>query len=237
MRFSAFAFASAALATLASAYTTPKGDAPEGNPITKPGLNELVPAGTQYEITWNPTTDGTVSLVLLRGPSTDVVPMYAIAEKIDNSGKFYWTPKDDLQPDTTHYGLEIIDDATGQYQYSTQFGISNKQYSGSSSSSSSAAASSAAPSSTQAPTGAASATNTFVTSSTGTAAPFTSSTGYPLANSTSSYGAQSTFKTMPSASATGAKNGTALPTGAAGRMAMNFGGVVLGAGAAIAMAL
>lgn len=122
----------AAAITAVSAYTTPVGT-PVGNPIFTPGLNQVVPAGKPFEITWNPTTSGTVTLVLLRGPSTNVVPLYAIVEKIANSGKYSWTPSTSLVPDVSHYGIQLIDDATGQYQYSTQFGIANAAYVSSSS--------------------------------------------------------------------------------------------------------
>ncbi|KAB8232260.1 GPI anchored serine-threonine rich protein [Aspergillus alliaceus] len=115
-----------ALAAVATAYTKPDyNQAPTGNPIMTPGLNEQVPAGKPYAITWNPTTEGTVSLVLLRGPSTNVQPLYPIAEQIPNSGKFEWTPSTSLEADVTHYGLLLVVDATGQYQYSTQFGVEN----------------------------------------------------------------------------------------------------------------
>jgi hypothetical protein len=111
-------------AGLAAAYHQPVGE-PTGNPIATPGLNEIVPAGEAFEITWNPTTTNTVSLVLLRGPSTNVQPLYAIVEGISNTGSFSWTPSTELEADVTHYGLQIIDDVNGQFQYSTQFGISN----------------------------------------------------------------------------------------------------------------
>jgi hypothetical protein len=114
-------------------------------------LNSVVPAGANYTITWGPTTDGTVTLVLLKGPSTNAVPQKAIVEKIQNSGSYVWDVPSDLEPSDSAtpaqgYGIEIIVDATGQYQYSTQFGISNDNYKAgpSSSSSSSAAASSTA---------------------------------------------------------------------------------------------
>ena len=57
MRSSVFALVAAAFASLASAYHTPVGN-PSGNPILKPGLQEQVPAGKPYTITW------TVSLPL-----------------------------------------------------------------------------------------------------------------------------------------------------------------------------
>ncbi|KAF2711907.1 hypothetical protein K504DRAFT_489684 [Pleomassaria siparia CBS 279.74] len=110
-------------AGLAAAVHAPVGD-PLGNPITAP-LIEIVPACKEFTIQWTPTTPNTVSLLLLRGPSSNVVPIGApLAEGIANSGSFKWTPSSDLEADTTHYGLQLIDDVTGQYQYSTQFGIS-----------------------------------------------------------------------------------------------------------------
>ncbi|KAI9931831.1 hypothetical protein ASPWEDRAFT_169327 [Aspergillus wentii DTO 134E9] len=123
-----------ALAAFASAYTQPDySKSPEGNAITNPGLNQLVPVGKAFNIEWTPTTQGPISLVLLRGPSSNVVPLETLAESIDNSGKFSWTPSTSLEPDTTHYGLLLVVEGTGQYQWSTQFGISNPGYSGSSS--------------------------------------------------------------------------------------------------------
>ncbi|TKA79108.1 hypothetical protein B0A49_01831 [Cryomyces minteri] len=163
MQLSIFSLFAAGLATLASAYTTSVGD-PSGNPISRPGLNEIVPVGTPYTVTWNPTTPGTVTLVLLRGPSTNIVPLYTIAEQIPNTGAFVWTPATTLEADTTHYGIQLIVDATGQYQYTTQFGISNPSGSSSSSSSSTASAtmSSSSASSTASVVTAASSTSSSV---------------------------------------------------------------------------
>ncbi|KAE8418157.1 Ser-Thr-rich glycosyl-phosphatidyl-inositol-anchored membrane family-domain-containing protein [Aspergillus pseudocaelatus] len=137
MRFSIFG-ALTALAALATAHTDPDyNQGPTGNPIYTPGLNEAVPVGKPYAITWGPTTEGTVSLVLLRGESTNMQTLETIAEQIPNTGKFEWTPSTSLEADVTHYGLLLVVEGTGQYQYSTQFGISNPN--GASSSSSSAA--------------------------------------------------------------------------------------------------
>ncbi|KAK4542928.1 hypothetical protein LTR36_006117 [Oleoguttula mirabilis] len=133
--FSLFTAGLACLIPFANAYTQPVGAAPKGNPISKPGLNSVVPVGESYTVTWEPTTSGTVTLVLLKGPSTDAEPQYAIAEKIENSGTYSWTPSTDLAPGQTGYGIQLIDDANGQYQYTTQFGISNPDYSSQSASS------------------------------------------------------------------------------------------------------
>ena len=46
-----FALLSTCLTTLASAWTTPVGSNPSGNPILKP-LNEIVPVGQVFQIKW-----------------------------------------------------------------------------------------------------------------------------------------------------------------------------------------
>ncbi|KAL1798250.1 hypothetical protein ACET3X_002287 [Alternaria dauci] len=99
---------------------------PSGNPITRP-LNEVVPTCEQFTITWQPTTPNTVSVLLLKGPSTNVVKFGpSLAEGIANSGSLSWTPASTLEATggPNGYGIQIIDDVTGEYQYSTQFGIS-----------------------------------------------------------------------------------------------------------------
>ncbi|PIA88725.1 hypothetical protein CB0940_07570 [Cercospora beticola] len=120
----------AGLLGLAAAYTKPVGDKPEGNPISQPGLNSVVPVGEGFTVTWEPTTEGTVTLLLLKGPSSNAVPQYPIVEKIENKGTYVWTPSTDLEPteNAQGYGIQLIVDATGQYQYTTQFGISNPGY-------------------------------------------------------------------------------------------------------------
>jgi hypothetical protein len=88
---------------------------------------QIVPACKPFSITWQPTTPNTVSVLLLKGPATNVVKFGpSLAEGIANSGSLAWTPSADLEATTgpNGYGIQIIDDVTGQYQYSTQFGIS-----------------------------------------------------------------------------------------------------------------
>lgn len=122
--FSLFTAGLACFAPLVSAYTKPVGSTPKGNPIFTPGLHDIVPVDKPYQIKWNPTTQGTVTLVLLHGPADNAVPLYPIVEKIPNNGKYMWTPSEKLQPSNgdTGYGIQLICDATGQYQYTTQFG-------------------------------------------------------------------------------------------------------------------
>lgn len=98
-------------------------------PIGSPGLNQVVPAGQPFTITWTPTPKvKSVSIVLLIGPSTDVQDLSCIVNDIPNSGSYVWTPSNDLVPYGNHnYGLKIISDESQNYkfQFSTQFGISN----------------------------------------------------------------------------------------------------------------
>lgn len=85
--------------------------------------------------------------MLLRGPAINVIPIDCLGDNIPNTGKFSWTPATTLEPDVTGYGLQIIVTGTGQFQYSTQFGISNSNppVSKSSSTAGSAGASSGKP--------------------------------------------------------------------------------------------
>jgi len=248
MQFQIAALVAATFAGLTSAYTQPVGPQPIGNPTIHPALGELVPVGQPYEVSWNPTTPGTVTILLLNGPSTNIQVLYPIVEKIANTGKYTWTPKTDLKPDTTHYGLQIIVDATGQYQYTPQFGIKNDAYSASSSAPASAApssgsasapptyTSSAAPvSSTSCSTSTAPATTTPCTTSTavvvttGAPAVYTTSVVVPVSSAWSN----STITTVakPTVSATGTTSSIALPTGAAGRVAANAAAAFAGLGA------
>ncbi|KAJ5746465.1 Ser-Thr-rich glycosyl-phosphatidyl-inositol-anchored membrane family-domain-containing protein [Penicillium odoratum] len=143
MRFSTATVLST-FAAVAAAYTQPDySKDPSGNPIYTPSLNEQVPEGKPFEITWDPTLGDVVSLVLLQGPSTNTHVLETIVENIENTGSYTWTPSTSLTPQTTHYGLLLVVEGTGAYQWSTQFGISAADSSSSSSSSSSSASTSA----------------------------------------------------------------------------------------------
>lgn len=252
-------FVKTALVSLFAAFAAaqlhaPVGE-PAGNPITRP-LNEAVDAGETFTITWQPTTTNTVSLLLLKGPSNNVVPVGApIAQGIANSGSFSWTVPAEFGPGlsaTTGYGIQLIDDVTGQYQYSTQFGINVEDY---------VSSSSAVPSSTDggyststdggyptgtgypssskpAPTSSVSASKN-VTSAYPTSVEtsvVTASTGYPSGNSTivlpsKTMTVPSSLKTSATATATESDvNEPPQSTGAASRMQAGMG-LVAGVGA------
>ncbi|KAM0720343.1 hypothetical protein Q7P37_004479 [Cladosporium fusiforme] len=255
----------AAFAPLASAYTTPTGTEPKGNPISQPGLNSIVDVDSAFTITWEPTTEGTVSLVLLKGPAENLVPVYAIAEEIENSGSYSWDPKKTLEPSegAKGYGIQLIDDKTGQYQYTTQFGISNEDYSEGQEETkeSTSAAAYAAPSSKAAVSSAAPADSYPVQESAptqadakATALPVvteSASAGLPedsaIVQPTSSMTVPATMSTMAAPYPTGSNhtsNGTThnnstgnhnieASTGGASNMAASIGGLVIAAGVAV----
>jgi hypothetical protein len=100
--------------------------APETNPIAVPELGKGYPVGSPVEIKWAPNTAGPVKIVLLKGPSTNVVDIGTISASTANSGSYSWTPEASLEHTGTEgYGIKIVDIPTGKFQYSVQFGIQN----------------------------------------------------------------------------------------------------------------
>jgi len=253
--FGLFTAGLAALAPLVSAYTTPTGTGPVGNPISQPGLNTIVPVDKSFTITWDPTTEGTVSLVLLKGPAENLIPVYAIAEKIENSGSYTWEPKSDLEGSdgAKGYGIQLIDDKTGQYQYTTQFGISNDKPVAPSSYAAAPSSYAAAPSSyassavvshssavssvvESASTVAPVSTSEIVaiTSSVPIVAPITTAAPYTIPNNaTAVHSAPSSFSTGVAKPTGGNTTNIEPSTGSASNMAASFGGLVLAAGVAV----
>lgn len=244
MHFTLAALCAATFAGLTSAYTQPVGAQTSGNPTSHPGLAEQVAVGQPFTISWTPTTKGTVTILLLNGPSANIQVLYPIVEKTSNSGTYSWTPKTDLKADVTHYGIEIIDDATGAYQYSPQFGIKNA---GSVSSASTVSAPPTASTSATQATSTASDTTTAVAVSTATASASIPPriTAPPVVVKTLSTVTAATATTWsnstvagPSPTGSPTSSTTApLPTGAAGRVAMNTAAALIALGALIMFAL
>lgn len=222
----------------------------QGNAFSQPGLGSVVPVGKPFTITWNPTTPGTVTLVLLKGPAQNLAVVGPIVEQIPNSGSYDWTPSADLAPGQTGYGIQLIVDSTGQYQYTTQFGISNTGYTGSDSSSSvssssysqSTSSSSAKASYMVAPGITSSAPVRYSTSvatlSTYTVAPSSVGQSSYAAHSSSkpsngtSYSATfASYTATPSASAPATT--TSVTTGGASGMTASLAGLVVAAGVAV----
>ncbi|PWY72369.1 hypothetical protein BO70DRAFT_373439 [Aspergillus heteromorphus CBS 117.55] len=212
---------------------------PSGNAIYTPALNQIVPVGEAFDITWNATTSGDISLVLLRGPSTNMQVLSTIVDSTENTGSYTWTPSTSLEPDTTHYGLLLVVAGTGQYQYSDQFGISNPYYS----SSSSVAAAATSTSSTSTSTAAATVETTKVVVATTAVAPQETVTVPHAAATKPAFTSVPVIKpsTLVSGSSTpsgtpAASSSSVAPvyTGAADRNAISFGAVAVGVAAVLA---
>jgi hypothetical protein len=52
------------------------------NPIYHPDGTDMITAGSPYNITWNPTTSGKITLTLRQGESTNLDTIGVIASKI-----------------------------------------------------------------------------------------------------------------------------------------------------------
>ena len=238
------------VAILATVALAQKPTAPSGNPIRAP-LSEIVPACKAFTIRWDPTSAGPITIQLLRGPSTNVVPIDTLVSGVANSGSFVWTPSASLEADVSRYGLQITDDVTGNFQYSNQFGISkgpecngfvassasSSPYNGGGYPVSTPAPSSAKPTSSAVPTSKANST-TIVTKTSST--PVVVSSGYPAVNSTIVLPSKSL--SVPS-SLLGGATGSASPTRSApaqstgGASTLSAGFSLFGAIAAMAYML
>jgi len=221
-------------------------------------------------VTWDPSghkTDGvTVSLVLCHGPSSNCVPSdTAIVEGLPAAQKSYqWSVPSDLAPGKqstdTGYGMLIIVDGTGEFQYSTQFSVLAGKSSGSTTSSAkptvstnSAGSIILGPPAQQ--TGSALGTTTAYSNGTvattrsgtwGSTATTTTTTGEPFSFGTgestyaSTLATQTTRPVGTNAAATGGSSTTSSSgstfTGAADRASLNVAGLAI-AGALAVFAL
>ncbi|KAI1615079.1 Ser-Thr-rich glycosyl-phosphatidyl-inositol-anchored membrane family-domain-containing protein [Exophiala viscosa] len=208
---SAIVIAAAGLASLAQAYTTP--GAQTWGPLLTPDTSDPVTQGQTALVTWDPEshpTDGvTVSLVLCHGPSTNCVDAStAIASGIPAAQKSYsWDVPCDLAAGTqntdTGYGMLIIVDGTGEYQFSTQFSVLANSSCGSGSSSSSSSASSSSSSASASVVTSSASTTTSSASSTSSGSLWGSTTKNHSLSSTSTSSSGSASETTTTSAASG----------------------------------
>ncbi|RPA91326.1 hypothetical protein L873DRAFT_1848334 [Choiromyces venosus 120613-1] len=98
------------------------------NAITYPTTTTSIDGSVPRNITWDPTTNGTVTLVLLKGFPKDLKHIGTIAAKIPNNGSYLWDIPKSLEdsrkmPERHKYGLKIFDDVTNTFEYSPPFDI------------------------------------------------------------------------------------------------------------------
>ncbi|KAG9257926.1 Ser-Thr-rich glycosyl-phosphatidyl-inositol-anchored membrane family-domain-containing protein [Emericellopsis atlantica] len=124
MRFSASAVLAFAASVLAQT--------PGFDPIYTPGLNQEVPAGKTFEITWqatDPYKDANIKISLIGGASQGTQqPIKDIASGVKNSAQsFSWAVDASLGADAV-YGLIIsLADNSDVFQYSTPFQITQAE--------------------------------------------------------------------------------------------------------------
>lgn len=218
----------------ASAYTQPTTQT--FGALLTPDLNTPVTTGETYSVTWAPSSVAgqTVSLVLCNGPGANcVLQASAIVEGVSASaGSYSWSVPCSLPEGTQQtesgYGMLIIVDGTGEFQYSTQFSVVK----GSSCSSTSSTTSASGPSTVTAtvPTSASGGPSSYATSSgwyswtstfnTTTTPAYTASTKYTTASAvvtSKPVEASSPASVKPSSSAAAATTSSAVVpfTGAA----------------------
>ncbi|KAF2773233.1 hypothetical protein EJ03DRAFT_323739 [Teratosphaeria nubilosa] len=67
-------------------------------------------AGQPLALSWTPTTQGTVSLILRSGASSDLASGTTVASSIANSGNYTWNVPIDIERGSD-YTIEIVDDS------------------------------------------------------------------------------------------------------------------------------
>jgi len=123
-KFLTFAAAGVSVVSAACTYPPPLTNQLTGNSVTRPDTVDPATIGSPFSIVWDATGLGdSVSLILLRGPGENIQFLEYIVQGAPNTGAYTWTPESTLEPDTTHYGIMMIDDATCKFQWSSQFGL------------------------------------------------------------------------------------------------------------------
>ncbi|KAK5945633.1 hypothetical protein PMZ80_002838 [Knufia obscura] len=113
----------------ASAFTQPTSQT--FGALLTPDLSSPVTTGQTYSVTWAPSSVAgqTVSLVLCNGPGSNCqLQGAAIVEGVSAAaGSYSWSVPCSLSEGTQNtdsgYGMLIIVDGTGEFQYSTQFSV------------------------------------------------------------------------------------------------------------------
>ncbi|OJD10718.1 hypothetical protein AJ78_08346 [Emergomyces pasteurianus Ep9510] len=94
------------------------------NPFKVPAGGYNFNAGKPTTVTWDPTTDGTVTLKLQKGSNITPSSGIILAAAVPNSGSFSFTPDIDLGPGSD-YTIQIVDDADpDKYNFTPKFSIS-----------------------------------------------------------------------------------------------------------------
>ncbi|KAI6841064.1 hypothetical protein KC332_g1135 [Hortaea werneckii] len=122
--------------------------------IPEAGLSAT--GGQPVDLQWDPTTDGTVTLVLRSGSSNNLNEGTVIANSIENDGSYTWTPSNDLTRGSDYTVQIVSDEDPSVVNYTPYFVLDTDTTVAKSTSEVSLGATSAAPDlSTASPTGSA----------------------------------------------------------------------------------
>ncbi|KAK5691545.1 hypothetical protein LTR97_011538 [Elasticomyces elasticus] len=91
------------------------------NPFNVPNGGYSVTAGSPTDLTWKPTTSGTVTLILRSGPSSNLIAGTVIASSIDNSGSYTWTPDTSITRGSDYTVQIVSDDDSSQTNFTPYF--------------------------------------------------------------------------------------------------------------------
>ncbi|KAM0714812.1 hypothetical protein Q7P37_009276 [Cladosporium fusiforme] len=236
MRFSTSTLLAVAAAPLLAAAQG--GESNGSNPFDIPKESLNTEAGQTVDLTWKPTTEGTVTIYLRSGASNNLNKGTPIAASIDNSGSFTWEVPEDIVRGS-NYALEIVDDSNDENtNYTPPFVIESENNAAPSSASSTDDSSSTTASSTASETdssSAASETETETDSAVSTVSGlFHSSSSSVSAMPTNSSNGTMTTSTRSSTSATSTSDSdsdddaqtVAASEGGASRMTTTFAGLL-----------
>ncbi|KAI9681139.1 MAG: hypothetical protein M1817_002421 [Caeruleum heppii] len=198
------------------------------NPFNIPPEGLTASAGQATELKWEPTTSGTVTLILREGASSDLNPGTEIASNIPNSGSYSWTPPEDAVRGSD-YTVQIVDDSNpANSNYSPYFVLD----------SSNTVASTTDASASPTPTDSASSTATDSSASSASSESSSasessdSSMSSTSAEASSTSASESSSRSRASAAATSASRSTSVPgatsSAAAAGVHVQVGGVTGG---------
>ncbi|KAF4553525.1 putative Ser-Thr-rich glycosyl-phosphatidyl-inositol-anchored membrane protein [Elsinoe fawcettii] len=194
------------------------------NPFNIPTTGLTASAGQSVTLTWNPTTQGTVSLILRSGASNALAPGEPIAQSIPNSGSYTWSVPSSIVRGSD-YAIEIVSDSNrDQVNYTPPFVIESTNTVRTSSAVSSGSASASGTTRTGSTSGTATTGSTTGTASTTASGTTGSTTGTASTSGTSSRNTASTsgagFQSTSSSASAQSTGGAPRATAAAGMMGL-----------------
>ncbi|KAI5208944.1 hypothetical protein E4T39_01091 [Aureobasidium subglaciale] len=202
------------------------------NKFTNSDYNGIT-AGQTFNIKWDPTTSGTVSLILRSGASNNLTPGVYVAQGISNSGSYSWSVPSDITRGSD-YALEIVDDSDpSNVNYTPQFVVDSTNTVASSTSyiSQSASASSASGSASSSASSVSRSASSSAASGSSSASSASGSASSSASSASRSASSSASSASSSAASRASSASSSAAPTSTGGAMAsaIPFGLLALGA--------